>query len=120
MFICKVNSFSTGNPDKNDKMPVYLECKNGSLPERARVLNGTIAERLNIAVDKIYAFEVTYTGDGDYGPQYRHTILSPVSIVEYAQMQSAGFPKTQLLFDVKAPVNANPVVVTAEGDEADF
>jgi hypothetical protein len=121
MFICKVNEFGQGNPDKNGKMPVYLECKNGELPVRARVLSGTIAENLGLKVDSIYALDVTYTGDGDYGPQYRHKIFAAVNIVEYAQLMQNP-PKPTLLFDLKKTTEpkVEAKVTVEEGDDADF
>ena len=121
MFICKINSYAQGNPDKKGKMPVYLDCANGELPQRARVLAGTIAENLGLEVGKIYAITVTHTGESEYGPTYRHSNFGVISTVEYLGMMKS-LPKAELLTDIKTPVN--PVVKSAvtveEGDDADF
>jgi hypothetical protein len=119
MFICSVKSFSQGNPDVNGKLPVYLQCENGILPERARVLSGTIADSLDLQVGTMYAINVTHTGQGEYGPTYKHSVIGALTTMEFLKL-GKDMPKAELLVDIKKPVNANPVTVTAEGDEADF
>lgn len=87
-FICKVNQFqgSAARPattDKNGFAPVILVARNGNLPEKARVISGTVAHRAGLEVGKIYAIDVTMDHvDDQYGEQYTYNVVGEISTIE--------------------------------------
>lgn len=71
MIVVTVTPFSgTTTPDKNNNMPVMLQCIAGKMPNR-NVLSGTVAGRLGIEIGKSYLMQVRETGfDKFYGADF--------------------------------------------------
>ena len=92
MFVVTVKQFN-GSPerpaqaDKNGNFPVYLKSHNGPIPERARVLSGTVAYRAGMDINKIYLVNIVETGENEYGKTYRHSVVGEISTVEFATNQ---------------------------------
>jgi len=118
-FVVTVKQFN-GSPerpaqaDKNGNFPVYLESHNGQLPERARVLAGTVAHRAGMEINKIYLVSVVETGEGEYGKTYRHSIIGEISTVEFAISQGKFAPGK-----VTKEVSARTEVLTSVGEEVE-
>ncbi len=97
-FVLKVNAFQGSNArpataDKNGLMPVFLESLNGEIPERARVISGTVAERAGFQVGKVYLTKVTFTGtDAQYGDRYAHSTVGEIAVLDIA-LNLAKFPR---------------------------
>lgn len=87
-YIVKVNSFqgSANRPavaDKNGFAPVLLSAHNGTLPEKGRVISGTVAQRAGMQVGHNYAVKVTLVGiDDQYGEQYQYEVIGELSTME--------------------------------------
>ena len=83
--VVRVNNFTGKNgevtPDKNNNNPVYLTYISGSsIPQRARVLSGTIAKNLGLEVGKSYLVDTQETGeDPEYGTQYSTTVVAEMA-----------------------------------------
>lgn len=90
-FVVKVNRFngSASRPavaDKNGMEPIILTSYNGTLPNNARVLSGTVAANNGFQVGKNYMVTLTRTGtDSQYGDQFRYDVVGELSPVEIAQ-----------------------------------
>lgn len=113
LFVVTVTPFN-GQPNRNGKTPVYLNSLNGELPDRARVLDGTIAERSNVKVGETYALSLTQTGNGDYGPTYRHLF---VKCLNFEDIQSVMRNGQQGIVQKTAEVLANQKAPVVAGDE---
>lgn len=89
-FVVKVNRFSgsTNRPavaDKNGFAPVILVSYNGTLPEKARVISGTVAHRAGLETGKNYAIKVTMSHlDDQYGEQYQYDVVGEITVLEVA------------------------------------
>lgn len=81
MFIVSVSLMNgpKATIDKNGLSPVYLNCLNGQLPERARVLSGTVALNSGLEPGKSYLIQVEHTGVSEFGETYRHTTIMGIS-----------------------------------------
>lgn len=121
-FVVKVSNFMNGTRlDKNGNAAVYLESQNGPLPERARVLSGTIAKQKGLEVGNLYILKVTDLGEGEYGTNYQHDNIGQVSALEFA-MACTKFPSPAVQKAAPtAKVQAPAMPILAEvGDEVDF
>lgn len=88
-FVVSVNPFNGGKkgaatPDVNGLFPVILTGRNGDLPERARVLSGTVAKNAGIEAGTIYLLSIDDLGEGEYGTIYRHQVIGSLTAVEFA------------------------------------
>lgn len=123
-FVIKVVEFNGPNAkaDKNGNTPVYLESLNGTLPERARVLAGTIAKQRGFEVGNIYSVIVTDMGQGDYGTIYQHKNIGQISTIEYMTNVNK-FPAGQVQIERKASATSKsevPALAEVGDDDADF
>ena len=115
--VVRVNNF-TGkdgviSQDKNGKNPVYLTYISGSqLPEKARVLSGTIAENLGLEVGKSYIVN-TEAGEvhPDYGQQYSHTVVAEMQASDLISLFS-----NELKTSIRSTANVEKAV--PQGAEA--
>jgi hypothetical protein len=84
------------NADKNGKNPVYLTyIKGDAIPDRARVLSGTIAENLGLEVGKTYLINTTEgVEDAVYGKQYTHTVVTEMSGADLLGLFAKELSKT--------------------------
>lgn len=102
---------SSENPakaDKNGKMPIYLNTLTGSLPERARVLSGSVAENQGFTVGSVGMIKVERIEDSqEYGEQYRH------SLIQKSASLSDTLQATGLLSVVNTQVVEKEAVVVA-------
>jgi hypothetical protein len=76
---------TSATPNKNGEMPLYLNGINGILPERARVLDGTVARNLGIEPGNNYMLGVTPTGTNEYGTTFAYSNMGKVSAMEMLQ-----------------------------------
>jgi hypothetical protein len=76
--VINVSPFMNGSKlDKNGKPAVYLNYVSGTqLPQRARVLSGTIAESIGLATGNAYLIKCEITGEGEFGETFKHTKIS--------------------------------------------
>lgn len=125
-FVVKVNRFngSASNParaDKNGMEPVILNSYNGTLPNNAKVLSGTVAANLGFQVGKNYMVTLTHTGnDSQYGEQYQYSVVGELTAVEIAQnLNSLGRGVIQSAVKESAPKIQSAVAAGAE-DEGEF
>ena len=104
--------------DKNGNMPVYFEIFNkGTLPERARVISGTVAERAGLEVGKVYLLKVEKTGhDEKYGDQFRHSVAGEVDAVKLA-ISIREFPAGYVVDNIPA---TTPETVAEGVEEGKF
>jgi len=129
-FVVKVSAFMNGTKlDKNGNAAVYLDSQNGPLPERARVLSGTIAKTKDFQVGNLYLLRLTDLGEGDYGTNYQHDNIGVVNALDFAikctQFPAGVVQKAPTVETSKpaAKVSANAVqvpVLDVPGDELDF
>jgi hypothetical protein len=81
--IVKVNKFlNNGEPklDKHGKESVYLEPIVGQFPKSRNVMNGTIAERLGLELNKLYMLTITEKEEHEiYGRQFEYKLLSEIN-----------------------------------------
>lgn len=65
ILMVKITPFSgTSTPDKNNKMPVMLQCIAGKMPNR-NTISGTVAERAGFEVGKTYIVQCRQRGFDD-------------------------------------------------------
>ena len=89
-FVVKVNQFqgsldNPARPDKNGQMPVILTSYNGQLPNNARVISGTVAQRNGWEVGQNYVVSLTLGGvDKQFGEQYQYSTVGLVTPLEIA------------------------------------
>lgn len=119
-FLVTVRQFTGGakgpaKPDVNGFMPILLESQNGELPERARVLAGTIAKNAGLEVGNLYLVRVEETGTSELGPTFRHSVIAKVSVIEYMQVAS-NLPEGRVIVST-TPITSvtTEVVGTAKG-----
>lgn len=123
-FVVKVNQFqgSADRPattDKNGFAPVILSSHNGTLPERSRVISGTVAQRAGLQVGKNYAVKVTETHvDPVYGPQYQIDVVGEVTTLELiTNVFKPGVVQKTTTDDKKA--NAAKIAAGVDEDDED-
>lgn len=87
-------------PDTNQLMPVVLPSIDGNqLPENARVISGTVAQRSGLEVGKSYQISVTNAGPGKpyidketgeekVGTQYNYQVLHTLSFKDLRDIQN--------------------------------
>ena len=87
VYLVNVGFFNptTASPNKNGEMPLYLNGINGVLPERSRVLDGTVARNLGIEPGNNYMLGVTPTGTNEYGATFSYSNMGKVSAIEMLQ-----------------------------------
>lgn len=104
--------------DKNQLMPIVIPTiEGGQLPETARILPGTIAQRAGIEAGKSYQLSVTnggprpyvdkQTGEEKVGTQWNYLVLHTLSFKDLRDIQNEQSNSSA----VKAPTNnvvANP------------
>lgn len=75
-YLVSVAQFN-GEADKNGKAPVYLNVVSGNaVPQKARVLSGTVAENLGLTPGTVALVSVSRIADSEeYGEQYRHSLI---------------------------------------------
>lgn len=74
--------------DKNDKQAVYLNAVMGSVPERGRVVSGTIAENLGINPGEFYCV-VLKPGEYNGAITYSPVSAKKLSMVEIMELTNA-------------------------------
>lgn len=124
--IVNVNAYtgSTTKPaqaDRNGKMPVIMTPFKGSVPNRAMVITGTVAERAGIETGNSYLVQFREIESNEYGRQFRHTNLGKIDAIDLAtrdfsalgeaniiDVSKSAEAKAQAEEDIKA--DGNPVM----------
>lgn len=126
-FVVKVNQFQgradrPATSDKNGFAPVILTAYNGIVPEKARVISGTVAHRAGLTVGKNYAVKITLARmDSQYGEQYQYDVVGELTTVETVTKLhefGQGVVQRAVSNDTTNTVNAATPVIA--GDKDDF
>lgn len=123
-YIIKVNQFqgSVNRPavaDKNGFAPVILSAHNGTLPEKARVISGTVAQRAGMQVGHNYAVKVSLVKiDDQYGEQYQYEVIGELSTMEVITGNFKPGVVQNAVTKVSTPATVN--AGAQEDDDKDF
>lgn len=73
-------------PDKNGNLPIQLAVLAGKCPNRAIVINGSLAIGLGIGEKQTYILQINYRDTDTYGDNWNHQVLSQLSAVDFIQL----------------------------------
>ena len=113
--IVSVSQFNgeKAKPNKNGMMPLYLTSLTPTqLPLRAKILDGTIAQRNGMVAGKNYFITLAVSGTSDAGPNYSVTNLGEITAVQLLQLGAVSFNSPQMMQEpqVTPTENANPLL----------
>jgi hypothetical protein len=82
LYFVNVSLFGQGTKlDKNGLSSVYLTSIHGApIPERARVMSGTLAERSGLQLHHSYLMKIDESGTNEYGTNYSYLVLNELSV----------------------------------------
>jgi hypothetical protein len=105
LYFVNVSLFGQGTKlDKNGLSSVYLTSIHGApIPERARVMSGTLAERAGLQLHHSYLMKIDESGSNEYGTNYTYLVLNELSVADII-----SFART----NVAAPAAPKPVSTT--------
>lgn len=98
--IVSVSQFNgeKAKPNKNGMMPLYLTSLTAvPLPTRAKILDGTIAQRNGMVAGKNYFVTVALSGTSDAGPSYSVSNLGEITAIQLLQLGAVSFDQPQMM-----------------------
>lgn len=99
--------------NKKGLFPLYLTVVSGLFPEGRNVLDGSIAEGLEIEAGNSYMLVINETETNEYGRQFQFTNMGKVSLMEFA-LASKKLEKPQIFSLETAEEKANRVAANVE------
>lgn len=76
-------------PNRQGKLPIQFSILAGTAPNRAIVLDGSVAENLKIEAGGTYLLQATFKENNDYGDNYTIVNRGSVTVMESLTVEQA-------------------------------